>query len=432
MGTTILIMILVLLIALLVGVPVGFTFALSGVVGGIMAGFPLGTISSSSYYALASFPLLAIPLFILAGELMNQGKLIDRLVDVSELFLFWLPGRLGHVSIVSSAFLGAMTGSSVATVAAISGSVGQKMVGKGYARGYVAALTAASGLLGVLIPPSIPLIVYGAAVGVSVAELFLATIVPGIVMTIMYMLLHAFCVPKVLDGSTAEGKHELSTRKDDELKANTWKHLVNSIPAVIMPIIILGGIYSGLTTPTEAAAIAGLYALIIILVMKMVKFKEIPNIFWLSAKTAGSIMVIIGFTSVFNKIMTLMQLPQFIANITVGLTDNKYLFLLFINVLLFLVGMFMETNAAVLLMSPLLFPAAMAMGIDPIHFGIILVTNIEVGLITPPMAANIYVSARINNSNLIEMWPHHWKFLAVALFVLLLITYVPIVSLWWK
>ena len=432
MGTTIFIMILVLLIALLIGVPVGFTFALSGIVGGVLAGFPLGTISSSTYYALASFPLLAIPLFILAGELMNRGKLIDRLVDVSELFLYWLPGRLGHVSIVSSAFLGAMTGSSVATVAAISGSVGQKMMDKGYERGYVAALTAASGLLGVLIPPSIPLIVYGAAVGVSVAELFIATIIPGIVMTVAYMILHAFCVPKVLNSKTPEGQHELSTKKDDELRANTKKHILNSIPAVIMPVIILGGIYSGLTTPTEAAAIAGLYALIIILLMNMIGFKEVPNIFWTAAKTSGAIMVIIGFTSVFNKMMTLMQVPQFIADFTVGLTDNKYFFLIFINILLFLVGMFMETNAAVLLMSPLLFPAAMAMGIDPVHFGIILVTNIEIGLITPPMAANIYVSARINNSNVIEMWPHLWKFLAVSLLVLLLVTYVPILTLWWR
>ena len=164
----------------------------------------------------------------------------------------------------------------------------------------------------------------------------------------------------------------------------------------------------------------------------MIGFKEVPNIFWTAAKTSGAIMVIIGFTSVFNKMMTLMQVPQFIADFTVGLTDNKYFFLIFINILLFLVGMFMETNAAVLLMSPLLFPAAMAMGIDPVHFGIILVTNIEIGLITPPMAANIYVSARINNSNVIEMWPHLWKFLAVSLLVLLLVTYVPILTLWWR
>lgn len=425
-------MILVLLALLVIGIPVGFTFAAAGILGGFLGHFPLATVSSSSYYALSSFPLLAIPLFILAGELMNRGKLIDRLVDLNELFLFWLPGRLGQVSIVSSAFLGAMTGSSVATVAAISSSMGQRMMDRGYKRGYVAALTACSGLLGVLIPPSIPLIVYGAAVGVSVSQLFLATIVPGIMMTLAYMGLHAFCLPKVLDRTTVEGAKEGSKTADSQIMEHAGTYLKKAVPAVIMPVIILGGIYSGLTTPTEAAAIAGLYALLVILILRIIKPKHIPGIFITAAKTAGAIMCIIGFTSVFNKIMTLMQVPQTIASVTVGLTDNKIIFLIFVNILLFLIGMFMETNAAVLLMSPLLYPAATAMGVDPVHFGIILVTNIEIGLITPPMAANIYVSARINGSSVMEMWPYIWRFLLVSIGVLLLITYIPILTLWWR
>lgn len=432
MATIIITMIGVLLLLLVIGVPIGFTFAVSGIVGGLMAGFPLGTISSSAYYALASFPLLAIPLFILAGELMNRGKLIDKLTDLNELYLFWLPGRMGHISIVSSAFLGAMTGSSVATVAAISGSMGKKMIEKGYERGYVSALCAASGLLGVLIPPSIPLIVYGAAVGVSVSELFLATLVPGIIMTIGYMVLHAFSVKNVLSKDTPESNNELSTKIHPEIMRNAKKYMINAIPAIIMPVIILGGIYTGITTPTEAAAAAALYTLIIILALKMVGPKQIPPIFVSAAKTAGAIIVIIAFTSIFNKMMTLIQVPQQIAAFTVALTDNKYLFLLLVNILLFLTGMFMETNAAVLLMSPLLYPAAMAMGVDPVHFGIILVTNIEIGLITPPMAANIYVSARVNKSSVVEMWPHLWKYLVMSIVVLIIIVYVPVLSLWWR
>ena len=426
------IMIVLLLVLLVIGVPVGFTFAASGIIGGFLSNFPISTISSSTYYGLASFPLLGIPLFILAGELMNRGKLIDRLIDVNELCFYWLPGRTGHVSIVSSAFLGAMTGSSVATVAAISSSLGQKMLDKGYDRGYVAAVNAASGLLGVLIPPSIPLIVYGAAVGVSVSELFLATIVPGIIMTVAFMLLHGFCLPKVLKKETAEGENESARGNRKEVWQDGWKRILRALPALVLPVIILGGIYSGLTTPTEAAAIGGFYALVIILLFGMVSFRQIPDIFWMAAKTAGSILVIRGFTRVFNKILTLMQVPQVIAEATVRLTTNPYIFLFFVNIILFLAGMFMETNAAVLLLSPLLFPAAMALGIDPVHFGIVLVTNIEIGLITPPMAANIYVSARINGSNLVEMWPHTRKFLVTALCVLLLVTYVPELSLWWK
>lgn len=432
MAMILLVMISILAVLLIIGVPIGFTFALSGIVGGLMAGFPIGTISSSAYYALASFPFLAIPLFILAGEMMNQGKLIDRLTDLNELYLFWLPGRMGHISIVSSAFLGAMTGSSVATVAAISGSMGSKMIEKGYERGYVAALTAASGLLGVLIPPSIPLIVYGAAVGVSVAELFLATLVPGIIMTISYMIVHGFSLRKVLSKDIEAGQLELSTKKNLELLHNAKKKILNAIPAILMPVIILGGIYSGMTTPTEAAAAAGVYTLIIILALKLVVPKKLYGIFFSAAKTSGAIMCIIGFTSVFNKMMTLIQVPQKIALYTVELTDNKYLFLIFVNILLFLIGMFMETNAAVVLMSPLLYPAAIAMGVDPVHFGIILVTNIEIGLITPPMAANIYVSARVNNSSVVEMWPHLAKFLITSILVLLLITYIPLLTLWWR
>lgn len=429
---TLALMVILLVVLLVIGIPVGFTFAMSGILGAILSGLNLGTITSSSYYTLTSIPLLAIPLFILAGEIMNQGKLIDKLVDLVELLLFWLKGRLGHVAIVASAFLGAMTGSSVATVAAISSSMGKRMIDKGYKRGYVAALTASSGLLGVLIPPSIPLIVYGAAVGASVSELFLATIVPGIVMTIVYMLIHGFSIKNVLAIDTKEGEKENSNSKDPELFKNAKRYIIDAVPAALMPLIILGGIYSGITTPTEAAAIAGLYALIIIVLGKMIKPGRIPAIFFTAAKTAGGIMVIIAFTSVFNKILTLMQVPQTIAQFTVGMTNNPVLFLFFVNILLFLTGMFMETNAAVLLMSPLLYPAAQAMGIDPVHFGIILETNIEIGLITPPMASNIYVSARINDSNVVEMWPYLKRFLFASIAVLMVITYVPALSLWWR
>lgn len=424
-------MIVLLVVLLILGVPIGYTFALSGIVGAIMSGLSLGIIAATPYHAVASFPLLAIPFFILAGELMNRGKLIDRLVDVIEVFLSWLPGRLGHVTLISSAFLGAMTGSSVATVAAMSSSVGERMVEKGYKRSYVAALTACSGLLGVLIPPSIPLIVYGAAVGASVSKLFLATIVPGIMMTIIYMIVHWSSISKVLD-PTGPGALEKKASIDKEELKKAPKYVWKSLPAFFLAVIILGGIYSGITTPTEAAAIAGAYAVVVIVAGKMISISKLPNIFYRATVASVSIMCIIAFASIFNKIMTLMQVPQVIAEFTTNLTENKIMFLIFVNIVLFLVGMFMETNAAVLLMAPLLYPAAMNFGIDPAHFGILLVTNIELGLITPPMAANIFVSARINNSSLVEMWPYILRFLIPSLVGLLLITYIPELSLWWK
>jgi len=420
-----------LLILLLIGVPIGFGFALAGSAGAAAAGLPASAIAGAPYYAVAAIPLLAIPFFILAGELMNRGRLIDRLIDLSNSVLNWLPGRLGHVTTVSSAFLGAMTGSSVATVAAVGSSVGERMVRSGYNRGYVGALVASSGLLGVLIPPSIPLIVYGATVGVSVSELFLATLVPGILMTVAFMIVHAIRVPRVLTPGFGDVDESRGGLTADAFRG-IGRRFLRSLPALVMPVIILGCIYSGITTATEAAAIAGLYALIVILVGRMLPAKKLPSAFYRAAIVSGAILVVIAFTSIFNKVLTLMRVPQDVASFTVSLTDNPVVFLLLVNALLFVVGMFMETNAAVLLMAPLLFPAAMQFGVDPVHFGIILVTNIELGLITPPLAANIFVALKVTKTTLPQVMRHIWPFLIAAVTVLMIITFVPELSLWWK
>lgn len=425
------IMVTVVFALLIIGVPIGFSFALSGMIGGWLGGLPLGTITASPYQAVTSFPLLAIPFFLLAGQLMNQGQLIDRLVNLTELLFSWVAGRLGYVTIIASAFLGAMTGSSVATVAAVGASIGDRMISRGYKRGYVASLTAACGLLGVLIPPSIPLIVYGAAVGVSVSDLFLATVVPGVIMTASYLVVHRLMMGRVLDNSP-EAKREKSSGKELSFQQSPKTILWKALPALFMPVIILGGIYSGIFTATEAAAVAGLYGLLVIIIGKMIKLSGIPDVFYMAVQPAIGILAIIAFASIFNKILILEQIPQAVAEFTVGLTTNPKVFLIFVNIILFFVGMFMETNAAVLLMAPLLYPAAQKFGINPIHFGIILVTNIEIGLITPPMAANLYVAAKTNKSSLVEMAPYFGWFLLDSLLVLMLITYVPSLSIWFK
>ncbi|GAA1487965.1 TRAP transporter large permease [Brachybacterium sacelli] len=428
--------ILFLIIVLLLGLPIGLAFALAALVGVVFTDLPLASLGGTAYPAVATIPLLAIPFFILAGEMMNRGRLIDRLVDLADRALFWLPERIGHVTVVASAFLGAMTGSSVATVAAVGTAVGKRMTRMGYKKGYVGALTASSGLLGVLIPPSIPLIVYGAAVGVSVSDLFLATIIPGIVMVIAFMAVHAITGPRAQvatasSGSVGESSPRLREAAGDALRGFP-RTLWRSLPALALPVVILGGIYSGLTTATEAAAVAGLYALIVILVGRMVTPGQVPSIFYKSALSAGAILVIIAFTAAFNRLVTLMRVPQSLAESVTDFTSSPMVFLILVNILLFLVGMFMETNAAVLLMAPLLFPSAMSLGIDPVHFGIILVTNIEIGLITPPLAANVFVAARTTDIPLPQMLPYIWRFLVAAIAVLLLITYVPALSLWWQ
>jgi len=416
-----------LLLLLLVGVPVGVAFSLVILLNAEAWSVSLDFVGQTTLDALLNYPFLAIPLFILGGELMSRGGLTRQLVKFSTRMLRWSSASMGHVMIVASALMGAITGSSVAAVAAIGRAIGPEMLKRGYKPGYVGALNAASGLLGVLLPPSIPLILYGAAVGVSITSLFLATLVPGLLFTVMFMVVHSFRARHVLEGGKereVDGDHALSLKT-----AKEWFALV---PALFMPVLVLGGIYSGVFTPTEAAAVAALYALFYALVTRSESFSGLGDGFARAAASSAAVMFIIGFTTVFNRALVLEQVPQQIATYAVGLTDSALVFLLAVNLMLLLVGMFMETSAATLLMGPLLAPAAVQYGIDPIHFGLIVVINIEIGLLTPPLAANLYVAALVNRIPLVPLIKQLTWFIVACLACLLLVTYVPQVSLWYQ
>ncbi|MDN8611985.1 TRAP transporter large permease [Variovorax ginsengisoli] len=427
---------LALLVLLVVGVPVGVAFALIVMVRAEAWSIELSSLASIPYDTVSSFPLLAIPLFLLGGELMNRGGLIRQLTAVCDILLGWVRAPLGHVMILASALMGAITGSSVATVAAIGGTVGREMSLRGYPRGYTAALNASAGLLGVLIPPSIPLILYGSIVGVSITQLFLASVMPGIVMMLALGVVHAWMSRHVLPGGqelVAGAQPTTHAAVDGRMVQRSMAAIMTrSIPALMLPVLVLGGIYSGIFTPTEAAAVAALYALLVTVLGRMTKFGELNGIFARAALSSAAILVIIGFTSIFNRAMVLEQVPQSIAGYATGFTDSALVFLLVVNLVLLLIGMFMETNAATLLMGPLLAPAAAKFGIDPVHFAIILVTNIEIGLLTPPMAANLYVAARTNNADLVSLLRYLGWFLVAALLVMATITYVPQLSLWYR
>jgi C4-dicarboxylate transporter DctM subunit len=423
-----------LFVLLVLGVPVGVAFALIVMSQAKAWNIDLSALASIPYDTISSFPLLAIPLFLLGGELMNRGGLIRQLTAVCDMFFSWSRAPLGHIMIAASALMGAITGSSVATVAAIGGTVGKEMAGRGYPLGYTAALNASAGLLGVLIPPSIPLILYGSIVGVSITQLFLASTLPGIVMMIAFAIVHTILAKRVLPGGRESvlpaGLLAGSSRGTPMTRKLTI--LTRSIPALMLPVLVLGGIYSGVFTPTEAAAIAALYALLVTVLGRMTKFGDLSGIFGRAGLSAAAILVIIGFTSIFNRAMVLEQIPQAIATYATSFTDSAIVFLLVVNLVLLLIGMFMETNAATLLMGPLLAPAAAKFGIDPVHFAIILVTNIEIGLLTPPMAANLYVAARTIGADLISLLRHLGWFLFAALAVMAVITYVPQLSLWYR
>jgi len=425
-----------LLVALLLlGVPVAVVFTLIVIANVDAWNIDWSVLPAITHDTISSFPLLAIPLFLLGGELMNRGGLIRQLTTVCDMLLGWVRAPMGHIMIAASGLMGAITGSSVATVAAIGGTVGREMLARGYPPGYVGALNAAAGLLGVLIPPSIPLILYGSIVGVSITQLFMASALPGIVMIVVFMAVHVVMSRRVLPGGqetlAAAGEAGPGPILSGHARQR-GRTVLHALPALFLPVLVLGGIYSGYFTPTEAAAVAGVYALFITLAGRSLKAGELRKVFLSAALSAAAIMVIIGFTSIFNRAMVLEQVPQGIAALAMTVTENPILFLLMVNGLLLLIGMFMETNAATLLMGPLLAPAAMQYGIDPIHFAIILVTNIEIGLLTPPLAANVYVAARTNKVPLLSMFRYLGWFFGVCVAVLVLITYVPALSLWYR
>lgn len=421
----------VLLFFLIVGLPVGVAFALIVIANADNWYISLDFVASAPLDTLQAYPFLAIPLFLLAGEVMSRGGLVQQLIDVSNIVMSRLRAPMGHIMIGASGMMGAMTGSSVATVAAIGTAIGPEMTRRGYTPGYIGALNASTGLAGVLLPPSIPLILYGSAVGVSVTQLFIATLVPGILFILVLMLTHTLLAKYVLpkDGETPVSE-EITTRPGAKAQPNS-RTLFRSMPALFLPVLVLGGIYSGIFTPTEAAAVAAVYALILVVAGKMLPAKDLHGVFFRAATSAAAIMFVISLTSLFNQAMVLEQIPQAIAGLATAYTSNPIVFLLAVNIALLIIGMFLETSAAVLLMGPLLAPAASAFGIDPVHFGIIVVINIEIGLLTPPLATNLYVASMTNKVSLWSMLPYVAWFLAAAVAVLLFLTYVPFISLWY-
>lgn len=423
----------VLLAGLLIGVPLAIAFALPVFIFSDTLGISIDALAGVPYDALLSFPLLAIPLFLLAAEIMRQGGLALLLTQLCDSMLGRVRAAYGYIMIMASALFGSMTGSSLATVAAMGGIVGPEMVVRGYPKGYCAVLGASAGLLGVLLPPSIPLILYGSVVGVSIGKLFLATLVPALVMVCAFALVHMLMSRYVLKNGieTAPEEHQ-KTPAVQVGGIGVGLVFMRSMPVLLLPVIVLGGIYSGVFTPTEAAAVACVYSLAIVIWRREMGVHVFADCLRSTVIIGGAILVIIALTSIFNRAMVLNEVPQLFAEHLINIIDTKIGFLIAVNVILLVVGMFMETSSAVLLISPLLMPAAVHYGVDPIHFGIIVVTNIEIGLLTPPMAANLFVAAKTGNTTLHAMMRYLLPFLAVAFVVQGFITFVPSLALWYE
>lgn len=410
-----------LFLALLIGLPIAISLGIASV--GAIYYFttdPLPDLAGKLFSGLNSFPLMAIPFFVLAGNIFTSGGVARRLINLANAWVGHIPGGLSIAGVIASALFAAISGSSPATVVAIGGIMIPAMVKHGYNKDYAVGSISTAGSLGILIPPSIPMIVYAVTVEQSVGKLFLAGVVPGILL--------AFLLSSV---SYIIAKKNNFAKAENANTAERMKAVKESIWSLSLPIIVIGGIYLGVFTPTESAAVAVVIGLIVgLFIHKDLKIKEMPNILIESAKTTSMLFFIITMAMLFAHILTLERIPHTIAAYITSWNVGPIMFLLIVNVLLFVAGQFMEPTAIITILAPILFPVAMALGIDPIHFGVIMVVNMEVGMITPPVGLNLYVASGITKMPLTDVTKAAFPWLVAVVIGLVLVTFIPAISLW--
>lgn len=412
----------VLLVTILLNVPIAVCLGIASLAALATQGTtPLVIIPQRMFTSVDSMTLLAVPLFIFAGKIMSEGGISRRLIDLAYASVGWIPGSLGMVSVLACMFFAALSGSGPATVAAIGGIMLPTMIDEGYPPAFATALVCAAGCIGVIIPPSIPFVNYATIVNCSIGDIFLAGMIPGVLMGLSLMILTYFTAKKRgfgLNTIPFNFKNFLSALKD-------------SFFALMMPVIILGGIYGGIFTPTEAAAVACVYGLVVgLFIYRGFKVKDLMAFAYDSTLTTGMVFFIIATASVFSWILSVEQVPNLISAAVLGFTSNKILILLIINVLLLINGCFMEMTASTYIYTPILFPIITQLGIDPVHFGVIMVMNMAIGFVTPPLGIHLFVGVgldkRVKFGDLVsEIWK---PFLALVI-VLMLVTYIPDISL---
>jgi C4-dicarboxylate transporter DctM subunit len=403
-----------------INVPIAFTLGFAVIVPlMITKTFPLVTVSMAMTQAIDSFPFMAIPFFILAGNLMDRGGISERLVKFADSLVGSVYGGLAIVTIIACTFFGAISGSGPATVASIGGIMIPFMVKEGYDAGFAAAIAAAAGCLGLFIPPSIAMITYGVTTGQSIGDLFIGGVGPGI-MTAIGLSIVAYLISKKRG---YKGHAEFSMKR-------VMTTLKNAFYPLFMPVIILGGIYGGIFTPTEAAAVAVFYALLVgFFLTRELKLKDIPVILKNTAVTTAMVMMIIATATAFGRILTLAQLPAMLVRIVTENNVGPIMFLLIINIAMLIIGTFMELNATILILAPILVPIAQKLGVDLVHLGIIMVVNMTFGLLTPPLGTHLFMGCGIAKIKFDSILREIWPMILVAVVVILLVTYIPETSM---
>ena len=363
-----------------------------------------------------SFPLMAVPFFVLAGELMATGGISRRLLNIADVFLGRTYGGLAQVTIVACMFFAAISGSGPATVSAIGGLTIPTMLKQGYDVGYAGAISAAAGSIGVVIPPSIPMVMYSVATGASVGALFMGGVVPGLLIGFSLMAYSAIYCKK---------RGYINRESEPFSWARVGAAFKDGIWALLVPVIILGGIYGGIFTPTEAAAVAVAYGLCVgLFIYKDLRMNDLFRIFSNAALTTATVMIILGTANTFGRILTMQRIPTLIGNFFQSISDSPYVILLLINVLLLIVGTFMETNAAIIILAPIFTPMMANMGVDPVHLGVIMVVNLAIGFITPPLGVNLFVATNVANTTLGKICKAIVPIIIVMVVDLMIISYI--------
>ncbi|GKX58197.1 TRAP transporter large permease [Leminorella grimontii] len=418
----------VFLILLVLNYPIGVcmgiaTFIVVYFVPGAPGGMAL--LTKSAVMGGNNFPLIAIPMFVLVGEIMQTGGLSRRIIASAARVVGSVKAGLAYVNVLASMIFAAISGSSPATVAAIGSNMIPEMKKYGYDPTFSTAVTAASGTLGVMIPPSIPFIIYGVTASESIGALFLAGIVPGILFALFYALLSRYLLRhQKNDRELTQGIKEEAPPIAGGITNSSWW-------ALLVPIIILGGIYGGIFTPTEAAGVTVAYALFVSLfIYKELKWSDMPDILTRTSVTSVCCLIMVVMASPFGKLLTIEQVPNQVAEFITSLSNDKWTVILLINLMLLVVGMFMDTIAAIIILTPILLPVMVGFGVNPVHFGVILTCNLAIGFCTPPLGINLFVASNISEIPIARVIKAIFPFLLVMLLALALISYIPAISLY--
>jgi C4-dicarboxylate transporter, DctM subunit len=420
--TLVLIIMLLVILMMLLGVPVGFSFGLGGFAILFATGLDPRFAIPAAFRNLESYTLLALPLFIMAGGLMRDADISRRLIAFTMSFLGKIRGGLGMVCVVSCTIFGAISGSASAAIAAIGSVVIPEMVDRGYDRGYATGLVAASSMLALLIPPSIPMIVFAMTAQISILAAFLSTLIPGVLMMTSYCIINLVMCRKMKGIEVAERKNLMQTIGDIGRSSKEAGF------ALFMPILVLGGIYGGVFTPTEAAGMSAVYAVLIGFVFyKTMTIKGVAHNIKTSMITSGVVMILLFFILMVSRVLVAHQVPQQLTNLIFQFTTNKWVVLFMLNVILVIIGMLVDDISGNILSAALLLPIAKSVGIDPIHFAAISVTNLSLGNITPPCAPMLYLAGLIGGNLPLNAYvkPAAVFMIVGALPVILLVTYIP-------